>query len=526
MMTIKTENWLGEFVSTIGTGDAILGGAIDGFAGFSNVGDDVDVYYTIMDGLDKETGIGTLSTGKLIRKEIHATLVSGIYVKNGSPLNLSGDAQVYGTANSKFLSDAYAFMEVTKGNTALIKDIQGLQINGHTLTASFNLTANDVSARPNNWTPSADDVGSYSKSAADTKFLQSQSAEPSNRLLMRVGGPAILDAERYALERATGGQQTVIYDAAGNANAMFVLPRFQYGDLGMSAAMGAGNVTAFDFGAGSIKGEIFIGAYLASGAGAVSAPRQDPRVSLDHTAARAACAAKGAGWHLVTAHEWAAIALWCMANGYEPIGNTNWGRSHAKNWMVGNRPDNRTPGDASGTGITQTGSMGSEATHTRTLGGIADLVGNVWEWQDGLLLQDGRFKISAYNTQAEVDWAFVDAYLDASSLSGGSAILSSVVTNRLGPLGDNANAGNSASGDWRSMTKAGGYVSLQALRRLLVEPASVLPQGRIYMRNFGERLPFRGGGWGSGADAGLAALNLGDSRVSTGTNIGFRPAFA
>ena len=53
---------------------------------------------------------------------------------------------------------------------------------------------------------------------------------------------------------------------------MFVLPRFRYEDLGMSAGMGAGDVTAFDFGAGSIKSEIFIGAYLASGAGAVRAP--------------------------------------------------------------------------------------------------------------------------------------------------------------------------------------------------------------------------------------------------------------
>lgn len=343
---------------------------------------------------------------------------------------------------------------------------------------------------------------------------------------MRVGGATILDAERYALERATGGRQTIIRDSAGNANAMFVLPRFSYADLGMTADMGTGDVTAFDFGSGSIKSEIFIGAYLASGSGAVSAPRQDPRASLDHTAARNACSAKGAGWHLMTAHEWAAIALWCMANGYEPIGNTNWGRSHAQTRMVGDRADNRAPGDAAGTGRTQTGSMGSEATHTRTLGGIADLVGNVWEWQDGLLLQDGRFKISAYNTQAEVDWAFVDAYLDASSLSGGSAILSSVVTNRLGQLGDNANAGNSANVEWRSMTKAGGYVSLQALRRLLVEPASVLPQGRIYMRNFGERLPYRGGSWYDGASAGLAALALDNSRVYAYTHIGFRPAFA
>ena len=343
---------------------------------------------------------------------------------------------------------------------------------------------------------------------------------------MRVGGPAILDAERYALERATGGQQTIIRDSAGNANAMFVLPRFQYGDLGMSAAMGTGNVTAFDFGAGSIKGEIFIGAYLASGAGAVSAPRQDPRVSLDHTAARNACSAKGAGWHLMTAHEWAAIALWCMANGYEPIGNTNWGRSHAKNWMVGNRPDNRTPGDASGTGITQTGSMGSEATHTRTLGGIADLVGNVWEWQDGLLLQDGRFKLSAFNAQAEAAWAFTDAYLDASSTTGGSAILSNAVNNRLGAIGDNANAGNQANVEWRAMTKSGSYVSNQAMKRLLLESAGALPQGQIYMRNFGERLPFRGGGLGSGAIAGLAALFLSHSRAHVNTDIGFRPAFA
>ncbi len=366
-----------------------------------------------------------------------------------------------------------------------------------------------------------------SKAEADRAAAAANAtAEAGTGSLMRVGGATILDAERYALERATGGRQTIIRDSAGNAYAMFVLPRFSYADLGMTTDMGTGDVTAFDFGSGSIKGEIFIGAYLASGSGAVSAPRQDPRTSLDHTAARNACSAKGAGWHLMTAHEWAAIALWCMANGYEPIGNTNWGRSHAKTWMVGDRADNRAPGDTAGSGRTQTGSMGSEATHTRTLGGIADLVGNVWEWQDGLLLQDGRFKISAYNTQAEVDWAFVDAFLDASTPTGGSAILSNAVNNRLGAIGDNANAGNSANVEWRAMTKSGSYVSNQAMKRLLLEPAGALPQGRIYMRNFGERLPCRGGPWGHGANAGLAALNLDNSRAFTNTNIGFRPAFA
>ena len=76
------------------------------------------------------------------------------------------------------------------------------------------------------------------------------------------------------------------------------------------------------------------------------------------------------------------------------------------------------------------------------------------------------------------------------------------------------------------MTKSGSYVSNQAMKRLLLEPAGALPQGRIYMRNFGERLPCRGGGWDSGAGAGLAALILNNSRVYTNTSIGFRTAFA
>lgn len=365
-----------------------------------------------------------------------------------------------------------------------------------------------------------------SAATATTKASEAAASATSAANSASSAGAAVLDAERRSLERATGGMQTIIYDGTGNANAMFVLPRFRYEDLVLTADMGSGDVTAFDFGSGSIKSEIFIGAYLASGSGAVSAPRQDPRNWLDHTAARNACAAKGAGWHLMTAHEWAAIALWCMANGYEPIGNTNWGRSHAKTWMVGDRADNRAPGDAAGTGRTQTGSMGVEATHTRTLGGIADLVGNVWEWQDGFLLQDGRFKISAYNNQGEVGWAFADAFLDASTPTGGSAILSNAVNNRLGAIGDNANAGNSASVEWRAMTKSGSYVSNQAMKRLLLEPAGALPQGGIFIRNFGERLPIRGGSWHYGADTGLAALGLADPRVSTVTNLGFRPAFA
>ena len=104
--------------------------------------------------------------------------------------------------------------------------------------------------------------------------------------------------------------------------------------------------------------------------------------------------------------------------------------------------------------------------------------------------------------------------------------MSDAVVNRLGAIGDNQNAGYSASEVFNVMTKAGTYVSNQLLKRLLVEPAAVLPKGRVYMRNFGERLPARGGSWSGGSLAGLAALFCSDSRVSAGSNVGFRLAFA
>ena len=84
----------------------------------------------------------------------------------------------------------------------------------------------------------------------------------------------------------------------------------------------------------------------------------------------------------------------------------------------------------------------------------------------------------------------------------------------------------SVNTEWRSMAKSANYISNPLLKRLLLEPSSALPQGRIYVNNDGERLPSRGGKWADGADAGLAALYLGGSRAVADTGIGFRPAFA
>ena len=45
------------------------------------------------------------------------------------------------------------------------------------------------------------------------------------------------------------------------------------------------------------------------------------------------------------------------------------------------------------------------------------------------------------------------------------------------------------------------------------------------MRNKGERLPFRGGGFNNSSNAGVFAVDLGDPRSRSNHYVGFRSAF-
>ena len=59
---------------------------------------------------------------------------------------------------------------------------------------------------------------------------------------------------------------------------------------------------------------------------AYSLPAEDPRASINFNTACETCEGKGYGWHLSTAAEWAAIALWCKKNGFLPYGNNDYGK--------------------------------------------------------------------------------------------------------------------------------------------------------------------------------------------------------
>ncbi|PTV94005.1 sulfatase-modifying factor enzyme 1 [Rhodobacter aestuarii] len=349
------------------------------------------------------------------------------------------------------------------------------------------------------------------------------------------------DALRQSVEAASGGQNTVLYDVAGYPSVMCVVPRFNIEDI--DPALGSGAHPAFIVN-GVARSEIFVGKYLASvhDNHALSLPGQDPAASINFDTADARCSIKGPGWHMMTNAEWSAVALWSWKNGTMPRGNTYFGRDYDQKYETGRRQDGAAPGDATGSARTLTGSGPVSWLHDGSPAGIADLTGNVWEWQRGLRLVDGEIQIIPDNDAAATNadhsatsalWRAIlqDGTLvapgtadtlkwDATGATGtGSPQLATAVTSQ-------SDGSTYMFAMYKDLGAASGVTAPNLLKLLGAFPHdTTIERGRVYVRNIGERLPLRGGNWGNGGDAGVFALSLSGPRSRVDAGIGFRPAF-
>ena len=196
------------------------------------------------------------------------------------------------------------------------------------------------------------------------------------------------DALRAQVERASQGRQTVLYTAKGQPSYMNVVPLVTLAALGLAGAEGPH--PAFIVG-GRERGEFFYGSYggVIRAGELVSLPGVAPGAWMDFAGASDAARLRIglAPEHQRGARRADAVvpAAWSCGAGQHrqrPL--------HPR--ARGARPARRRPrpGDGQGDPATLTGSGPARWRHDHTAHGIADLCGNLWEWQAGLRLVDGK----------------------------------------------------------------------------------------------------------------------------------------
>jgi hypothetical protein len=246
-----------------------------------------------------------------------------------------------------------------------------------------------------------------------------------------------------------------------------------------------------------------------------SLPYMKPATNIDLDAAAAACFAKGEGWHLLTAPEYALAALESMKGNTLPRGNTNHGASHSHHKERGKRYDGYR---------TLTGSGPVTWAHDHTPYGVYGLCGNVWEWIAGLRLMDGRIEVIPGNNAANpVDVSRTSPLWKPVLTDGAPArfIAGEGGIRLTSGGGDSGGRGGCA---WKDLDVA--VVPPELLKALALYPGDIKDNDScLYLDDDGERLPFRGGSWYNAASAGVFALALGDLRSGVHVSVGFRAAF-
>ena len=354
--------------------------------------------------------------------------------------------------------------------------------------------------------------------------------------------PANYDLSSLALPAGN----KILFDDKGMPSIMFRVPKQTYKQLGL----GSDEVTfpAFIVNGQEVE-EIYISKYLniVKNGRAYSLPNQDPANDIDFDTALGYCTAKGPGWHLMTALEWGALILWCEQNAYIPIGNNSYGKHSSESGYYAQPSAGHT--DSRYATRTQTGTGPETWYHNKSLSGIADLCGNVYEWTGGIRLVKGELQILQNNNAADSDngqgasaseWKAINASSGALITPNGSGTTSGSLKldyqNSKLTWHTSITASQGADGvdtsfncsfpdvSCSSSVGAAAKTLLQALG-LFKKTSSIITGCTCYCRPFQDERSFDRGGIYSTSSSGFASFSANYDRAYHSGFIGFRSAY-
>ena len=153
--------------------------------------------------------------------------------------------------------------------------------------------------------------------------------------------------------------------------------------------------------------------------------------------------------------------------------------------------------------------------------GIHDLCGNVWEMIRGLRIINGKIEVAKDNNAA-LDIDLTEAGDDWQPLTApnGKQINFSVGDDFKFTTDEPENGYNGT--EWENVYSDFGFSD--ELKELALYPGE--DNAYLYVDSTeGEYLPYRGGDWGSGTNAGVFCTILNDGRANTSCAFGFRSAY-
>ena len=325
----------------------------------------------------------------------------------------------------------------------------------------------------------------------------------------------------------------IITDETGSGSVMVYIPRFNLNEV----IEGASDIPHPAF---VHDGKILDGIYVSKfqnviiDGRAYSIPGCDPATGIDFDESSAAALGKGGSWHIMSAFEWGAIALWCQKNGFLPHGNNDGGKDVRESEIVA---EIAYSDPEKGVLRTKTGSGPEAWSHNGRSDGIYDLNANVWEWSGSMRLIYGEVQICENVFRQGADSPYWKA-IDASSgelitpdgtgktensvkldFRDGVWVYSNTVTDMLSKNRFCDFAKVYADG---TLCKAAREI-LYSLALLSAKPDFDYDGVSLYANNgAAERIPFRGGRYGQGKNAGVFKTCLDDPRNFKGDPIGFR----